>query len=104
MTTNTKETPKETVTTVSPTVQAQAPVAETGRLNMSMLAAGEKTYNASCGRCHDLKAPAAYTTERWVGIMNWMAPKAKLDSMQKVQVLAYVQHNAKDAVKDKSGM
>ncbi|MEP6675489.1 MAG: cytochrome c [Ferruginibacter sp.] len=100
MTSTTKETPKETVTTITPT----APVVETGRLNMALLASGQKVYEGNCAKCHELKEPADYTQDRWRGIVNWMAPKAKLDSMQKVQVLAYVQHNAKDAPKDKANM
>lgn len=99
MTSSTTVNKKETVTTVTATEPVSA-----ARVNMSLLATGQKIYEASCARCHELKAPADFTQARWVGIMNWMAPKARLDSVQKSQVLAYVQYNAKDAVKDKSGM
>lgn len=78
--------------------------AGTGRINMALLERGKKTFELRCGRCHALKQPEAYTQQRWVTIMESMALKAQLDETQKAEVLAYVQHNAKDAPKDKSNM
>lgn len=59
------------------------------------VAHGQATYTTKCGRCHGLKTTTDYTAERWVGIMQSMAPKARLDETEKANVLAYVQANAK---------
>ena len=56
---------------------------------------GQSTYNAKCGRCHGLKVTTDYTSDRWVSIMQVMAPKAHLDDTEKSNVLAYVKANAK---------
>ena len=65
----------------------------------AMVGAGKMVYEAKCARCHGLKDPANYTQARWVGLVNSMAPRAKATDEEKGQILAYVQHNAKDAVK-----
>lgn len=59
------------------------------------VASGKITYEAKCGRCHGLKEPGEYTAEKWVGLVNWMAPKAHLSDSEKADVLAYVQAGAK---------
>jgi cytochrome c len=59
------------------------------------IASGQQIYNNKCGRCHGLKRTEDYTAERWVGIMHDMAFRARLDSVEKSNVLAYVQANAK---------
>ncbi len=57
--------------------------------------AGQATYNAKCGRCHGLKVVQDYTADRWVSIMQVMAPKAGLSETEKANVLEYVKANAK---------
>jgi mono/diheme cytochrome c family protein len=57
--------------------------------------AGKETFKAKCGRCHDLKPAETYTATKWVKIIDWMAPKAKLDASEKENVLAYVSFYAK---------
>jgi mono/diheme cytochrome c family protein len=52
--------------------------------------AGKSVYKAKCGQCHDFKDPQAYDAARWAKIIDWMAPRAKLDAVQKENVLAYV--------------
>ena len=89
--------------TVKSEVKTEAP-GEAGKLNMAYLNAGQKVYESSCGKCHDLKKPDTYTQERWVGLVNWMAPKAKVTDEEKAKVLADVRMNAKDVPKDKSLM
>jgi hypothetical protein len=74
------------------------------KFDMTLINTGQKVFESSCGRCHELKPPANYTQERWVKLVDWMAPKAKLTDKEKEQCLAYVQYNAKDAPKDKSKM
>ena len=56
---------------------------------------GQATYNTKCGKCHGLKVTADFTADRWVSIMQVMAPKARLDDTEKANVLAYVKANAK---------
>lgn len=79
------------VANVPATTTAPAPEANTKSPQML----GQATYTAKCGRCHGLKNTADYTADRWVGIMQSMAPKARLDDTEKANVLAYVQANAK---------
>ncbi len=54
------------------------------------LAQGKTIYDNSCGKCHDLPEPTAFTSVQWVGIMNSMAPKAKLTDEQHQLVYDYV--------------
>ena len=57
--------------------------------------AGNATYTAKCARCHGLKAVENYTADSWTNILNRMAPKARLDSIEKINVLGYVHANSK---------
>lgn len=57
--------------------------------------AGHLTYDAKCGRCHGLKNVSDYTAKQWEPIIGRMAPRARLDSTEKINVLAYVSFNAK---------
>lgn len=59
------------------------------------IVAGEKIYVAKCGNCHDLVKPESRTADKWPGIIDWMAPKAKLTDTEKSNVLAYVKARAK---------
>ena len=59
------------------------------------VAKGQETYTAKCGRCHGLKNTADYTAKEWIGWLDKMAPKARLDETEKANVLAYVQFYAK---------
>jgi len=63
----------------------------------AVVAAGHEIFTAKCGRCHDLVKPEKHTATRWVGIMESMAPKAKLNETEKANVLAYVQFYAANA-------
>ncbi len=58
-------------------------------------APGKTIYISHCAHCHKYQLPEFHTSEQWVGIINKMAPKAKLDDSQKAAVLAFVQANAK---------
>ncbi len=59
------------------------------------VAAGKETFKAKCGSCHELKPAETYTSAKWVKIIDWMAPKAKLNASEKENVLAYVSFYAK---------
>ena len=86
---------------VTPAVVAVDSIAVNAKnaADMGMVASGKTVYEAKCSKCHGLKDPAKYTQERWVGLVNWMAPRAKVVDDEKAQILAHVQHNAKDAIK-----
>jgi cytochrome c5 len=56
---------------------------------------GKVAYKTKCGKCHDLKDPQEYDAPKWVKIIDWMGPRAKLDATEKVNVLAFVSFYAK---------
>ena len=58
--------------------------------NAEKLAARKTIFQNSCGRCHDLPNPTAHSAQDWVGTMNSMAPKAKLNDEQHALVYDYV--------------
>lgn len=66
------------------------PVAKTEVETTDKLAQGKTIFDNSCGRCHDLPNPTKYSSQDWVGIMNAMAPKAKLSDEQHQLVYNYV--------------
>jgi mono/diheme cytochrome c family protein len=79
----------------NPTVKAKPIADPTAKIETKEVAAGKETFKAKCGRCHGLKPAEMYTAEKWVKIIDWMAPKAKLDASEKENVLAYVSFYAK---------
>ena len=78
--------PAEPVAATTPAVAAVDP---------AMLEAGKVVFNTKCTKCHPAKIVENYTTEKWVGILQAMIPKAKLDETESAQVTAYVNANAK---------
>lgn len=67
------------------------PTAESGESGLSdKRIQGKTIFENSCGTCHDLPNPTAFTSVQWVGIMNAMAPKAKLTDEQHQLVYDYV--------------
>jgi hypothetical protein len=56
---------------------------------------GKTTYKTKCAKCHDAKDPQSYDAAKWVKVVDWMAPRAKLDANEKANVLAYVTLYAK---------
>jgi cytochrome c5 len=73
---------------------AEAPKTEAPKEN-KLVVEGKGVYEIKCSRCHDLKAPENYNAEKWVKIIDWMGPRAKLDGTEKEAVLAYVSFYAK---------
>ncbi len=59
--------------------------------------AGQNTFTAKCGRCHQYKVTTDYTADRWASIMAVMAnaTHANLTETEKENVLAYVRANSK---------
>ncbi|MEQ1554161.1 MAG: cytochrome c [Ferruginibacter sp.] len=60
-----------------------------------LVLAGENIYVARCGKCHSLHNRDEFIASKWVKIVEWMAPKAKLDASEKESVLAYLSYYAK---------
>lgn len=73
---------------------------ETKKNNMILVENGRKVFESNCNKCHELKLPGNYTQLRWVKLVEWMAPKARLTEQEKKQCLAYLQYNAKDATRN----
>ena len=62
----------------------------TKTMNAEYLAQGNTLFTNTCGTCHDLPSPADHSAQDWVGIMNSMAPKAKLSETQHEMVYDYI--------------
>jgi cytochrome c2 len=56
---------------------------------------GKSVFREKCAKCHSYKLPETRTAEKWPGIMDRMARKAKLTADQKDAVLAFVTKHAK---------
>lgn len=65
--------------------------------SVERIAQGKVIYDNSCGKCHDLPNPTDHSAQDWVGIMNWMAPKANLNEEQKDMAYDYVVSVKKEA-------
>ncbi|QOW12002.1 cytochrome C [Kaistella flava (ex Peng et al. 2021)] len=65
-------------------------VAGTKTITAEHLAKGQVVFENSCGKCHDLPNPTDHNAQDWVGIMNSMAPKAKLNDAQHQMVYDYI--------------
>lgn len=68
---------------------ATAPVGPTVS-TAEQIAQGKTIFENACGRCHKLPDPASHNPVQWVGIMNSMAPKAKLNDEQHQWVYDYI--------------
>lgn len=66
------------------------PAAEGQTANAEKLAEGKTIFENSCGKCHELPDPTSRNATEWVGIINAMAPKAKLTDEQHQLVYDYV--------------
>ncbi len=56
---------------------------------------GKAIFREKCAKCHGYKLPETKTAEKWPGIIDRMAKKAKLTDDQKSDVLAFVTKHAK---------
>ena len=64
--------------------------AGTKMITAEYLVQGKVVFDNSCGKCHDLPNPTDHNAQDWVGIMNSMAPKAKLNEEQHQMVYDYI--------------
>ncbi|MGE7777432.1 hypothetical protein ACQKLP_22125 [Chitinophaga sp. NPDC101104] len=56
---------------------------------------GKAIFREKCAKCHHYKLPETKAAEKWPGIIDRMAKKAKLNDDQKADVLAFVTKHAK---------
>jgi mono/diheme cytochrome c family protein len=84
-----------TVTDSTGQPKAPAPAALAFNPTAADLQAGKVIYDTKCIRCHKPKPVGDYTSERWTNILKTMVRKSRLDSVQTLQVTAYVHANAK---------
>lgn len=87
----------EPATPAAPAPGSEASEAASATKLSKEAVAGMETFNAKCGKCHELPKPATYTATKWKSLVDWMAPKAKLTEAEKANVLIYVQFMAKSA-------
>ena len=59
-------------------------------VTLETLTEGHTIYTGACTKCHGAKSIYNRPVEAWDGIMNSMAPKAKLTDVQKDAVMKYV--------------
>ena len=97
-TNNSIPTSQPTVFTTSETSNSKT-VVKAGVQSPEMLSqmAGQATFNAKCGRCHQLRVTTNYTSDRWAAVMAVMSNSAhaNLSETERANVLAYVQANSK---------
>jgi len=60
-----------------------------------VIASGQMVYQAKCYQCHELPRTADYNKSEWHSIMDKMAHKAHLSELEKTEVLAFIDTNAK---------
>lgn len=51
---------------------------------------GYDLYTTRCNKCHGLNAPESRTPEKWVRVLDNMAPQAKLTAEEKDLVYRYL--------------
>ena len=79
-----------TIGSLSSCTTKPAVVEGTKANSAEQLAVGKTIFGNSCGKCHDLPNPTDHSAQDWVGIMNAMAPKAKLNDAQHSIVYNYI--------------
>ncbi|MUK69256.1 molybdopterin-dependent oxidoreductase [Aliivibrio fischeri] len=58
---------------------------------------GEALFYQRCTMCHSAKDPKQYTKLQWHGITKSMFPRAGLNPLEREEVMAFLEANAKDA-------
>ena len=74
---------------VSPELQKAAEARYPGIVTADIIE-GQKLYTSKCGKCHELPKVNSETEKKWYKIMDWMAPKAKMDSVEKRKTVNYI--------------
>ena len=81
--------------TATASVSSAVTIATTDKKESGQVVLGGETYRAKCGQCHDLKEPILYNEAKWIKVVGWMAPRARLDASEIDNVIAYLSFNAK---------
>lgn len=63
----------------------------------SQQSVGEELFYQRCTMCHSAKDPKQYTKSQWHGITKSMFPRAGLNPIEREEVMAFLEANAKDA-------
>ncbi|MGF1786875.1 molybdopterin-dependent oxidoreductase [Photobacterium swingsii] len=63
----------------------------------SQQSVGEELFYQRCTMCHSAKDPKQYTQSQWHGITKSMFPRAGLNPIEREEVMAFLEANAKDA-------
>ena len=58
---------------------------------------GEALFYQRCTMCHSAKDPNQYTKTQWRGITQSMFPRAGLNPLEREEVMAFLEANAKDS-------
>lgn len=74
----------------TPKASPSTAVAGSATSTAEEIAQGKTIFENSCGKCHKLPDPKSHNSVQWVGIMNAMAPKAKLTDDQHKWVYDYI--------------
>lgn len=64
--------------------------AKKAKVSLNTLKEGKDLYINKCSTCHGLNSPDKYSRQRWVKIMDKMQKPAKLDSIQRVKIMNYI--------------
>ncbi|CAH0126653.1 cytochrome c [Chryseobacterium sp. Bi04] len=72
------------------TPKAATATAGSSTSTAEQIAEGKTIFENSCAKCHKLPDPTSHNPVQWVGIMNSMAPKAKLNDDQHQWVYDYI--------------
>jgi cytochrome c5 len=84
-----EEKPVAVVNEVNPVLMAAAEKRFPG-IKAADITEGQRLYYGRCGNCHSTPEITSESEQKWPKIMDWMAPKANMDDVQKQKTLQYV--------------
>ena len=70
---------------------------EGSEVEATVQSVGEALFYQRCTMCHSAKDPKQYTKTQWHGITKSMFPRAGLNPLEREEVMAFLEANAKDA-------
>lgn len=81
----------EVLTVVESKAEVLSPVAENPEtIKLASTYDGRNLYGNNCGNCHELYAPADYSKEKWVPIMQRMQKKARTTDAETLAIYNYL--------------
>ena len=78
------------LTSCAPTLYTPTQLNAATAEEVALLAKGRQLYIDRCNECHSLSSPKRYNATEWKGVLDHMAPKAKLTSDEYSQVYKYL--------------